>query len=112
MFAVGSDDTASAGALFDGLGSAVVGFAGGSVLNLAATQLVLAVVSLAVAGATVGERRRGGAIWRRTTGRRGAVLGWALLIAAATVVAVGGVTGVIIGIGVAGAASARPWPSC
>ncbi|GAA2080353.1 hypothetical protein GCM10009840_14710 [Pseudolysinimonas kribbensis] len=102
VFAVGSDDTASAGALFDGLGSAVVGFAGGSVLNLAATQLVLAVVSLAVAGATVGERRRGGAIWRRTTGRRGAVLGWALLIAAATVVAVGGVTGVIIGIGVAG----------
>jgi len=104
VFVAGSDDTAAAGAVFDGLGSAVVTFAGSSVLNLAATQLVLALVSLAVTGATVGERRRGAAIWRRTAGRRGAVVGWAVLVALAAVVAVGATTVAIAGIALAGGA--------
>jgi hypothetical protein len=59
---------------------------GSGLLSLVATAIIQALVTLSVASGTVGERLRFGALWRRTRGRRGAVIGWALLVLAFAVV--------------------------
>jgi hypothetical protein len=96
LFASGSSDTAAVGAVFSGLGDGVVTFVGSTVLALIADQIVLAFVGLAVAGSTVGERRPAGAVWRRTAGRRLAVLGWGLLLAGGGVLVLGIGTGLVL----------------
>jgi hypothetical protein len=99
-----SDDVNAVGAVSNGLGGALVTFLASTALDLAGTQLVLAIVSLATAGSTVGERRRPGAIWRRTRGRRLAIVGWALLVALVAFVGIGVVVGVVVALAVAGGA--------
>jgi hypothetical protein len=105
LFAAGSDDTAAVGTVFNGISGGILAWLGSVLLDLAGTQIVLAFVSLATAGNVVGERRSPGGIWRRTVKRRGAVVAWAALTAAAGFVGVGTATGVIIAVaGIGGSA--------
>jgi hypothetical protein len=109
VFATGSSDTAAVGEVADGVGGGALTLVGSAMLDLAGTQVILAVVSLAVAVGTVGERRRPADIWRRTARRRLAVVAWALLLAGAGVVAVGVTVGLVIlfaAVGGAGTAAA------
>jgi hypothetical protein len=105
LVASSSDDVDAVGAVSNGLGGALVSFLGSTALDLAGTQLVLAIVALATAGGTVGERRRPGAIWRRTRGRRLAVVGWALLVAVVAFAGIGVVIGAVVLIAIAGGAA-------
>ena len=73
-------------------------------LTLVVTAIVEAIVTVQVASSTLGARLRLGGLWRRLRGRRGAVIGWAALTAAAAVLAVGVVTLGLVGIGLTGSA--------
>jgi hypothetical protein len=99
-----SSDTSGVGDVFSGISGSLLTFVGSALLDLAADQLVLALVALAVAGSTVGERRRPAAIWRRTRGRRAAILGWGALVAAAGVLGVGLTVGAILAFAAVGGA--------
>ena len=71
-------------------------------LSLVATSIVQAMVTLSVASGAVGERLRFGALWRRMQGRRGAVVGWAFLLAGVALLVVVVVVGLLVLLGVAG----------
>lgn len=101
----GSSDTDAIGAVSNGLGGALLSFLGSTGLELAGSQIVLAVVALATAAGVVGERRRPAALWRRTRGRRLAVLGWALLVAVVAFAAIGLLVGAVAALAVAGGAA-------
>ncbi|MBC7591447.1 MAG: glycerophosphoryl diester phosphodiesterase membrane domain-containing protein [Salinibacterium sp.] len=72
------------------------------VLSIIVTAILQAIVVLEVARGTLGEKLRIGGLWRAAKGRIGAVIGWALLLAAAALVALvilGGVIALIIAFG-------------
>lgn len=73
-------------------------------LTLVVTAIVEAIVTVQVASSALGARLRLGGLWRRLRGRRGAVIGWAALNAAAGLLSVGAVTLALIGIGMTGPA--------
>jgi len=91
-----------------GLGSDFLGIVLTSLLTglltLFVTAIVEAIVTVQVASSTLGARLRLGGLWRRLRGRRGAVIGWAALNAAAGVLSVGIVTLGLVGIGLTGSA--------
>jgi len=95
-FATGSSDTAAVGSVFNGISGGLLSWLGSMMLDLAGTQIVLAVVSLATAGSVVGEIRSPGAVWRRTARRRGAVVAWAVLAAGTGIVGIGTAVGLVI----------------
>ena len=71
-------------------------------LSIIVTAILQAIVVLEVARGTVGEKLRIGGLWRAAKGRIGAVIGWALLLAGAALVALvilGGVIALIIAFG-------------
>jgi hypothetical protein len=81
-----SSADADLGTLLGGELSVLMTSLGSGLLGLAATALVQALVTLSVASGTVGERLRFGPLWRRTRGRRWAVIGWAFLVLASALV--------------------------
>ena len=74
------------------------------ILTLVVTAIVEAIVTVQVASSTLGARLRLSGLWRRLRGRRGAVIGWAALTAAAVLLSVGIVTLGLVGIGLTGTA--------
>ncbi len=87
------------------LGYALTTLASG-LLTLVVTAIIEAIVTVQVASSTLGARLRLRGLWRRLRGRRGAVLGWAGLNAAAAVLTIGIVILGLVGIGLTGAAGA------
>jgi membrane-anchored glycerophosphoryl diester phosphodiesterase (GDPDase) len=73
-------------------------------LTLVVTAIVQAIVTVQVASSTLGARLKLGGLWRRLRGRRGAVIGWAALTAAAALLSIGIVILGLVGIGLTGAA--------
>jgi hypothetical protein len=73
-------------------------------LTLVITAIVEAIVTVQVASSTLGARLRLSGLWRRLRGRRGAVIGWAALNAAAAVLTLGIVILALVGIGLTGTA--------
>ncbi|MEO6117041.1 MAG: glycerophosphoryl diester phosphodiesterase membrane domain-containing protein [Pseudolysinimonas sp.] len=71
-------------------------------LTLIATAIVQAIVTVQVASSTLGARQRLRGLWRRLRGRRGAVIGWAALVAAAGVLTLAIVGLGLVGIGLTG----------
>ncbi len=100
-----SDDPSSS---FDALGSSLIGIALTSLLagllTLVVTAIVEAIVTVQVASSTLGARLRLRGLWRRLRGRRGAVIGWAALNAAAALLTLGIVILGLVGIGLTGSA--------
>ena len=83
--AVGSDAEAlAAGAFAAILLSALVPVA----LSLVGSALLQGIIALEVARGTLGEKHKLGGLWRAARGRIGALIGWAMLVAAAVLVAV------------------------
>ncbi len=76
---------------------------GSGALALIAGAIVQGIVTLQVASSTLGTRLRLSGLWRRMRGRRGAVIGWALLSGGVALLAVAVIAGVLIAIGSAGA---------
>ena len=95
-FASGSGDTAAVGSVFSGISGGVLSWLGGALLDLAGTQIVLAIVSIATAGSVVGEARPLGAVWRRTARRRGAVVAWAAFVALGGILGIGIAVGLVV----------------
>lgn len=75
-------------------------------LTLVVTAIVEAIVTVQVGSSALGARLRLGGLWRRLRGRRGAVIGWAGLNAAAGLLSVGAVIIALVGIGLTGPAGA------
>lgn len=96
VLAAGSSDTAAVGSVFNGISGGLLSWLGSTVLDLAGTQIVLAIVSVATVGSVVGEVRSPSAVWRRTARRRGAVVAWAALVAVGGIVGVGIAVGLVV----------------
>jgi hypothetical protein len=65
-------------------------------LSLIGSALLQGVIVTEVARGTLGEKLPMRALWRGITGRRGALIGWMLLITAAVIVALAVLTGIIV----------------
>jgi hypothetical protein len=76
---------------------------GTAALGLIGTNILLGIVSLEVARATLGERLPLAALWRRARGRLLVLVGWALAMVAAIVLLFGILIGLVV-LAVAGAA--------
>ena len=67
------------------------------VLSIVLTAILQGIVVLEVARGTLGEKLRLGGLWRAAKGRIGALIGWALLLTFAVIVALG-VVALLIGL--------------
>lgn len=76
------------------------------ILSVMASALLQGIIVLEVARGTVGEKLRMGGLWRRVKGRAWALIGWVMLITAATVVAILLLAGIVALLSLAGPAGA------
>jgi hypothetical protein len=106
---LGSSTGSTAGDFGPSFTSGLLGYVattlGSGILSLIVTAIVQGIVTVQVAGSTLGTRLRLGALWARLRGRRGAVVGWAVLSGLAAILAVGIVTGLLVLLGLAGGAA-------
>ncbi|MDP9027479.1 MAG: hypothetical protein M3N46_07960, partial [Actinomycetota bacterium] len=98
-----SGSSVPAGLLSGGVGLVATSLVS-SIFTLIVTAIVAGIVTLQVASSTLGSRLRLGGLWGRLSGRRGALIGWALLSAAVVLVALGVVFGLLVLLGSTGSA--------
>jgi hypothetical protein len=105
-----SSGSFSSGSIPSGLVSGLVGMLATSlvsgVLTLIVTAIIEGIVTLQVASSTLGSRLRLPGLWSRLSGRRGALIGWALLTGVVALLAVGIVVGLLVLLGSTGSAGA------
>ena len=103
---LGSPSSTSQTGFTAGLVSSSIGLVatslGSGVLALIAGAIVQGIVTLQVASSTLGTRLRLSGLWRRMRGRRGAVIGWALLSGGVVLLAVAVIVGAVIALGSVG----------
>lgn len=87
---------------------AIVGAVVGAVAQLFVTSIVQGVVTLEVASGTLGERMRLAGLWRRLRSRLPRLIGWLLLVAAASTVALGILVALVAGIAALGRDAVLP----
>lgn len=105
-----SSGSFGSGSIPSGLVSGFVGILATSlfsgVLTLIVTAVIEGIVTLQVASSTLGSRLRLPGLWSRLSGRRGALIGWALLTGVVALLAVGIVVGLLVLLGATGSAGA------
>ena len=103
---LGSPSSTSQTGFTAGLVSSSIGLVatslGSGVLALIAGAIVQGIVTLQVASSTLGTRLRLSGLWRRMRGRRGAVIGWALLSGGVVLLAVAVIVGAVVALGSVG----------
>ncbi len=88
--------TSDHGAILAGaVGLGVVSALGAVVLAIVANAWLQGIIVLEVARSSVGEKLTLRQLWQRARGRMGALLGWSLIVAAALIIAIALIAGVI-----------------
>lgn len=105
---LGSSASSTSASSITSLTSGLLGFVLAAllagVLQLFVSAIIEAIVTVQVSSGALGVRLRLGTVWRRLSGRRGAVIGWAALSGLAALLAIGVVTGLLILIAMTGVA--------